>query len=59
MMGLCQADDPVLTAKLGARKKRLGSAHQCEDNTERNLAGAIDLEEYSMLCDLTPSKYKS
>jgi len=30
-------------------KERLGSAHRCGDKTERNLAGAIDLQEYSML----------
>jgi len=32
-------------------KEGLGSAHRCEDKTEGNLAGAIDLGEYSMLCN--------
>ena len=39
--------NPYLTAKLGARKERLGSAHGYEDKTEVNLAGAIDLRDYS------------
>jgi hypothetical protein len=41
--------NPYLSAKLGARKERLGSAHQCEDETEGYSAGAIDLWHYSML----------
>jgi len=41
--------NPYLTAKLGVRKREAGSAHRCEDKTEGNLAGAIDLQDYSML----------
>ena len=37
-------------------RKRMGSAHRCDSETKTQFAGAVDENQYSMLCSLEVSQ---